>query len=68
MAITGPAITSSGRPSEDIQWLPTTISIICGEPKCACNACKKKSTGSYPAMEGQIHLMGETQYVRALGK
>jgi len=44
------------------------MSIKCGEPKCACHASRKKKPNSCPALEGQVHLSGNTQYVRALGK
>ena len=66
--LTGPDRTLSRGTNQDIQWLPTTISIKCREPKCACNASRKKKPGSCPALEGQVHLSGDTQYVRALGK
>jgi len=48
--------------------LPTTISIKCKEPKCACNSSRKEKSGSCPALEGQVHLSCNTKYVRALGK
>ena len=51
-----------------IQWMPTTISIKYREPRCACHAARKKKPNSSPALEGQVHLSGDTQYVRALGK
>jgi len=65
--LTGPARTFSRCTNQEIQWLPTTISIKCGEPKCACHAFRRKKHYSCPALEGQVHLIG-TQYVRALGK
>ena len=65
---TGPARTFSRGTNQEIQWLPTTSSIKCGEPRCACNASRKENPGSCPALEGQVHLSGDTQYVRALGK
>jgi len=36
--------------------------------QCACHASRKKKPNSFPALEGQVHLSGDTQYVRALGK
>jgi len=64
----GPTRTFSRGTNQEIQWLPTTISVTCGEPKCACHAARKKKPNSCPALEGQVHLSGDTQYVRALGK
>jgi len=64
---TGPAHTFSRGTNQEIQWLPTTISIKCGEPRCACHTSWKKKPNSCPALEGQVHL-SDTQYVRALGK
>jgi len=66
--LTGPARTFSRDTNQEIQWLPTTISIKCGEPRCACHASWKKKPKSCPALEGQVNLSGDTQYVRALGK
>jgi len=66
--LTGPARTFTRGTNQEIRWLPTTISIKCGEPKCACHASRKKKPNSCPALEGQVHLSGDTQYVRALGK
>jgi len=66
--LTGPARTFSRGTNQEIQWLPTTISVTCGEPKCACHAARKKKPNSCPAMKGQVHLSGDTQYVHALGK
>jgi len=64
----GPTRAFSRGTNQEIQWLPTTISVTCGEPKCACHAARKKKPNSCPALEGQVHLSGETQYVGALGK
>ena len=64
----GPTRTFSRGTNQEIQWLTTTISIACGEPKCACYASQKKKPNSCPALEGQVCLSGDTQYVRALGK
>jgi len=64
----GPTHTFSRGTNQEIQWPPTTISVMCGEPKCACRAARKKRPNSCPALEGQVHLSGDTQYVRALGK
>jgi len=64
----GPTRTFSRGTNQEIQWLPTTISVTSGEPKCACHAARKKKPNSCPALEGQVHLSGDTQYVRALGK
>jgi len=64
----GPTRTFSRGTNQEIQWLPTTISIKCGEPKCTCHTSQKKEPNSCPALEGQVHLGGNTQYVRALGK
>jgi len=66
--LTGPARTFSRGTNQEIQWLPTTISIKCGESRCACHASQKKKPNSCPALEGQVHLSDDTQYVRALGK
>ena len=66
--LTGPASTFSRWTNQDIQWLPTTSCIKCREPTCACNASRKEEPSSCPALEGQVHLSGDTQYVRALGK
>ena len=65
---TGPARTFSKGTNHPIQWLPTTISVTCWEPKCACHTVRKKKPNSCPALEGQVHLSGDTQYVHALGK
>jgi len=64
----GPTCTFSRGTNQEIQWLPTTISVTCGEPKCACHAARKKKPNSCPALEGQVHLSGNTQYVHALGQ
>jgi len=73
--LTGPdrTLSRATRTNHDIQWLPTAISIKCREPQCASNASEsqKEKPGSCPALEGQVHLSGDTgdtQYVRALGK
>ena len=53
-------------PPGDTVATNTTISVTCGEPKCACHAARKKKPNSFPALEGQVHLSGETEYVRAM--
>jgi len=64
----GPTRTFLRGPNQEMQWLPTTISIKCGKPKCACHASRKTKPNSCPALEGQVHLSDDTQYVHALGK
>jgi len=64
----GPTRTFSRGTTQEIRCLPTTISVTCGEPKCACHAVRKEKSNSCPALEGQVHLSGDTQYVCALGK
>jgi len=64
----GPIRTFARRTNQPIQWLPTTISATCGEPKCAYHAVRKKKPNCCPAVKGQVHLSGDTQYVHALGK
>jgi len=66
--LTGPARTFSRGTNLEIQWLPTTISVTCGEPKCACHAARNKKPNSCPALEEQVHLSGDSKYVCALGK
>ena len=65
---TGPARTFSKGTNQPIQWLPTTISVTCGEPKCACHAARNKKPNSCPALKGRVRLSGDTEYVHALGK
>ena len=50
----GPTRIFSRGTNQEIQWLPTTISIKCGQPKCACHASRKKKPNSCPALEGQV--------------
>jgi len=66
--LVGPTHTFSTGTHQEIQWLPTTISVTCGEPKCACHAARKKKPNSCPALEGQVHLSGDNEYVCAMGK
>jgi len=35
---------------------------------CACHAARRQQPYSCPALKGQFHLSGDTQYVHALGK
>jgi len=45
--------TPSRGTNENIQWLPTTISIKCEEPRCACSASREKKTGAAPRWKGR---------------
>ena len=64
----GPTRTFSRGTYKEIKWLPTTISATCGEPKCPCHTARKNKPNICPALEGQVHLSGDTQYVLAVGK
>jgi len=67
-AFTGSTNTPSKEKNKDIQWLLTIISIKCEEPRCACNTSRGKKPNNCPALEGKVHMSGDTQYVRALAK